>query len=260
MTRTPSARIQKIARGVCLVCLVCVSTGAEPATDDAGRARQIVARADDIRLPKDGFQSTVTITTQLRDKSSEVRQYRILSKGNENTLVMTLAPPVDRGQVMLMKGRDLWLFLPSVSQPVRLPLSQRLTGQVANGDLARANFTGDYNPHLLGMEKISNQDFYKLELNANDRGVTYHRVLYWVYKSTNWPYKAEFYAVSGRLLKTAYYTQYRKIGGAVRPTRLIMRDALVGGEQSILDYTDISPRNLPDKVFTKEYLKKLISG
>ena len=43
---------------------------------------------------------------------------------------------------MLMRGNDLWVFLPSVSQPVRLSLSQRLTGQVANGDLARANFSG----------------------------------------------------------------------------------------------------------------------
>ena len=260
MTRTPFTRILSIACGAGLIGLACVSTRAEPAATDEQGAQQIVARADEIRLPKSGFQSKVTITTQLQDKSSEVREYQILSKGNENALVMTLSPPVDRGQIMLMKGRDLWLFLPNVSQPVRLPLSQRLTGQVANGDLARANFTGDYNARLLGLEKISNQDFYKLELNANDRAVTYHRILYWVYKSTNWPYQAEFYAVSGRLLKTAYYTKYQKISGVVRPTRLIMRDSLAGGEQSILDYSEINPRDLPDKIFTKEYLKKLVSN
>ena len=50
----------------------------------------------------------------------------------------------DKGQVLLMRGRDLWIYMPNLSQPIRLALSQRLTGQVANGDLARANFSGDY--------------------------------------------------------------------------------------------------------------------
>lgn len=41
------------------------------------------------------------------------------------------------------------MFMPDVSQPVRLSLAQRLTGQVANGDLARANFASDYHPKIL---------------------------------------------------------------------------------------------------------------
>ncbi|PTR15591.1 MULTISPECIES: outer membrane lipoprotein-sorting protein [unclassified Nitrosospira] len=57
---------------------------------------------------------------------------------------MTTAPASERGQILLMKGRDLWIFVPDVFQPVRLSLSQQPTGQVTNGDLARANFTGNY--------------------------------------------------------------------------------------------------------------------
>jgi hypothetical protein len=36
-----------------------------------------------------------------------------------------------------------------------------------------------------------------------------------------------------------------------------MTDALRKEEISVMDYSDIRPRNLPDKIFTKEYLKKL---
>ena len=61
-------------------------------------------------------------------EATEAREYKVLSKGNDNTIVMTLQPPSERGQILLMKGRDLWLFLPDVSQPVRLSLAQRLTG------------------------------------------------------------------------------------------------------------------------------------
>ena len=52
--------------------------------------------------------------------ADDPRKYRVLSKGNENTVVMTTEPASERGQIMLMKGHDLWIFLPSVSQPVRL--------------------------------------------------------------------------------------------------------------------------------------------
>jgi hypothetical protein len=45
--------------------------------------------------------------------------------------------------------------------------------------------------------------------------------------------------------------------GKQRPTRLVMEDALHKDEQSVLDYSDMKLRDLPDKVFTKDYLKKL---
>ena len=218
---------------------------------------KIVELADRIRFPQNGFQVDVTITTTSSRRDRDIRQYRILSKGNTNTLVMTTAPAIDRGQIMLMKDRDLWVFLPSVSQPLRLPLSQRLTGQVANGDLARANFSGDYVAKLLRTEAIKAKKYYVLELTAARRGVTYHRVLYWVGDDKHWPYKAEFYTLSGRLLKTCLYQEFQKMGGRLRPTRLVMEDAMRPDERSVMEYANMKLRDLPDKVFTKNYLKKL---
>jgi Outer membrane lipoprotein-sorting protein len=90
-----------------------------------------------------------------------------------------------------------------------------------------------------------------------DRGVTYHRVLFWTRKSDSRPLKAEFYSLSDRLLKTAHYQNYQKMGGQMRPTRLVMDDALKKDEQSVLEYSNMRLRELPDKMFTKEYLKKL---
>jgi hypothetical protein len=156
-----------------------------------------------------------------------------------------------------MKGRDLWLFMPSVSQPVRLSLAQRLTGQVANGDIARANFAGDYSARTAAMETIEGAAFAVLDLTALDRSVTYPRVRYWVRSRDAWPHKAEFYSLSGRLLKTCVYGEFREAGGRIRPTRLTMTDALRKDEVSVMDYTDIRARSLPDRIFTKEYLKKL---
>jgi len=231
------------------------SSPAVPADDAA--ARSIVEKADLVRFPSEGFQVDVNVTSAQAGQAPESRKYRVLSKGNSNTVVMVTEPASERGQIMLMKGRDLWVFMPDVSQPIRIALSQRLTGQVANGDLARANFAADYNPRILRSETIGNDHYHVLELVAVDRSVTYQRVVYWVRKKDNWPFKAEFYSLSNRLLKTCKYENYQTMEGKQRPTRLVMEDALRSGEQSVLEYGSMKLRDLPDKVFTKDYLKKL---
>jgi outer membrane lipoprotein-sorting protein len=224
---------------------------------DTEPAQGILEKADQIRFPRESFQVDVTINTTSAGQPEDMHKYRVLSKGNENSVVMTTAPASEQGQILLMKGRDLWIFIPDVSQPVRLSLSQRLTGQVANGDLARANFTGDYTATILRTESIDGENHYVLELTGVDKSVTYHKVLYWVQQSNSRPYRAEFYSLSNRLLKTARYENYQTILGKQRPARLVMEDALHRGEKSILEYSEMKLRDLPDKIFTKDYLKKL---
>lgn len=220
-------------------------------------AQSILEKADKIRFPQESFQVNVAIRTTSPDHAEDLYHYQVLSKGNENSIVRITEPASERGQTILMKGRDLWVFMPSVSQPIRLSLSQRLTGQVANGDIARANFTGDYLPQLLRNESIDSEDYHVLELIGVDRSVTYQKVLLWVNQSSFRPYKAEFYSVSGRLLKTSRYENFDDILGEMRPTRIVMEDALKSDEVSILDYSDMKLRDLPDKLFTKDYLKRL---
>lgn len=231
------------------------SEAAAPEVDPA--ALEILRTADLIRFPSEGFQVDISILSKRADQSTEARKYQVLSKGNDKTVVIVTEPAEERGQTMLMSGRDLWVFLPNVSQPVRLSLAQRLTGQVANGDLARANFAGDYHPKLIRTDTLDGEAYHVLELKAVDRGVTYQRVLYWVKQKNGYPHKAEFYSVSNRLLKACRYENFQTMAGKVRPTRLVMDDALRAGEQSILEYREMKLRELPDKLFTKEYLKKI---
>lgn len=232
-------------------------TPALAAPEDAELARSILEKADQIRFPRESFQVDVSINTTAPGQPADMRRYRVLSKGNENSVVMVTEPASERGQILLMKGRDLWIFMPDISQPVRLSLSQRLTGQVANGDLARANFAGDYNATILRTDTIDGEKYYVLELSGVDRSVTYHKVLYWVRQSNFWPYRAEFYSLSDRLLKTSRYENFQPLLGKQRPTRLVMEDALRKGEESVLEYSEMKLRDLPDKIFTKDYLKKL---
>ncbi len=219
-------------------------------------AEEILRRADEVRNPQIDYTLTVTVTSVKRGNAAQTATYEVLVKGRDNTVIKTLSPRVDRGRVLLMKGRDLWAYLPTISKPLRISLRERLIGDVANGDLARANFSGDYTPALLRLDRLGDRDYYALTLTANAEDVTYAKVVLWVDRETFHPHHAEFYAVSGRLLKSCAYEDDRELGGAVRPTRLVMRDALAAGQTSTIVYDRIEVAPLPEKYFTKDYMKK----
>ena len=235
----------------CLLLCLPVICMADPSADE------ILEKADEVRSPQLDYKVFVNITSIKPGRDSRTAKYEVLIKGRNKTLIKTLYPKVDRGTSTLMIDYDLWVFLQTISKPLRISLQQRLFGDVSNGDIARANFYGDYNPKILRIENIDEKEYYVLELFAKDERVTYHRVILWVQKDNFHPFKAEFYAVSGRILKTCSYENYRRVLGKLRPTRLVLDDPLVKGQKSILEYQDMTSTDLPDKYFTKTYLKKL---
>lgn len=222
-----------------------------------GLAEKIVRKADEVRSPRLDYVVDVTVTSIKPGRSNKVAAYEVLVKGQEKTIIKTIAPAIDRGTTLLMIGRDLWAFMPDVSKPIRISLQQRLIGDVANGDIARANFSGDYTPSILRNEKIKGQTYYVLELIAKDDRVTYGKVVYWVNKKNYHPLKAEFYAASGRLLKKCSYENYKRLAGRLRPTSLVLKNPLAKGRISIIKYHQMKTRKLPAKYFTKNYMKRL---
>src|SRR5438093_12180787 len=132
------------------VALVLISTA--PAVAD--EAADIVREADRFRRPADSFVWKISITSQEAKKAPSVDGFEVFVKGAGRSFVKFVAPPRSVGRSLLALGRDLWIYLPDAGKPVRIPFSQRLVGQVANGDIARADYAGDYGATLRGEEAI----------------------------------------------------------------------------------------------------------
>lgn len=221
---------------------------------DGASAEEILRKSDDARMP-DG---TISFTVRVEDRNgTEVTgdtTYRVYAKGDDKAMIETSAPARLKGRKLLMRGDDLWLYLPTVKRPTRVGLQQRLTGEVANGDVARTRFFSDYNPKKTGEEKIGGKTCHKLELKAKKKETTYRRVLLWVEVGTFQPAKAEFFALSGKLLKRSEYLDYKNIMGGTRATRVLIRDALKPAKASELHYEEFNREELDDSFFTKESL------
>lgn len=228
------------------------------AEDNSPAAQEILLKSDEVRNPQLDYVTWVKVTSFKPNREPTIATYDVMVKGREKAVVKTLSPAVDKGRILLMLGNDLWAFLPEVSKPLRISLQERLIGDVANGDIARTNFSGDYTPELTKSEKIEGRDYYVLKLAAKTESVTYASATLWIDKENFHPFKAEFFAVSGRLLKTCSYENYRELAGRLRPTRLVMNDPVVKGKKSVIEYDSMKVKELPEKYFAKDYMKKLM--
>ena len=106
-------------------------------------------------------------------------------------------------------------------------------------------YTGVY----LRDEKVGAGECHVLELTAKRKGATYQRILYWLRIQDARPVRAEFYLTSGKHIKSATFDEFMTIGGRVQLRRLTLYDEIRHNSHSVLEYSNIAPRELPDKLF-----------
>lgn len=226
------------------------------ATAYALDADELVRDADEGRVPPGAIVFISHVEDYEDGRLERESSFKVLNKDRQASLVETLQPERQRGRKLLMDNDNLWYYTPDLRKPARVSLQQRLTGEVANGDLARTNFSGDYSARLVGRDKINGRDTYKLELAAKQKSVTYSRIDYWISVQGRLPVKAVFYAVSGKVLKTAEYTGVKNVLGKKCVTKTVFVDALDKGKKSVLTYSSHRPGRFPASVFNKEGLSE----
>ena len=145
------------------------------------------------------FAVDVELTSSTPDGHHETSKFRVYGKGIDRSDVEFTAPQTEKGKVMLMLRDAMWIYMPSASRPIRISPLQRLMGQASNGDVARTNFTVDYQPAGMAEEA----DAWVIELAAKDPAVAFNRVGLWVDRKSLEPRRAEFYVVSGKLIMRA---------------------------------------------------------
>jgi outer membrane lipoprotein-sorting protein len=148
-----------------------------------------------------------------------------------------------------MLGDDMWVYLPDTSRPVRITPLERLNGDASNGDVARTNYAVDYSAVYLRTEKVGSENCYVLDLTAKRKGSTYQRILYWLRTEDARPVRAEYYLTSGKHIKSATFDEYFSVGGKPQLHRWTLYDEIRHNSRSVLEYSGIAPRGLPDKLF-----------
>ncbi|MFW7380023.1 MAG: outer membrane lipoprotein-sorting protein [Oligoflexus sp.] len=218
------------------------------ASEDKIDAEEILRRADAIRCPEDDFVMRVVIQNSGSDQLTELE---VFTKGQSKTLIKTLQPARDRGRNMLMLDEAMWAYVPNLKRAVRISLSQKLTGEAANGDISRMRWAGDYEASITD----ETDEHWVLDLKARKKGLTYEKIKAYVAKKNFRPLKAEYLSLSGLPLKYASFQDYRELAGAVRPGEIVIEDAKRKDQKSVIKIQSIEKKPLSDAIFNQNNLR-----
>jgi outer membrane lipoprotein-sorting protein len=170
----------------------------------------------------------------------------------------TFEPLRSKGSKMLQVDYNMWLSKPGLKKPIPISPRQRLSGQAAIGDIAATNYQRDYTVKFLRDEMMDKKQCHVLELTAKNRQTTYDRVLYWISEGHSVGVRAEFYSLSGKLLKQAEfeYANRIEIQGKSVPfiSRMVITDALTDA-RTTLDYSQVKVQSIPPDQFDVSHLE-----
>lgn len=198
-----------------------------------------------------GIEWEIKVVSRDGDRTDEPQ--RLLVKAVDDSSVAETREPVRfKGSRILQVERNMWLTRPGLSKPIPVSPRQRMSGQASNGDIAATNYAGDYDAQMGGTETLDGEPCYVLNLAAKHKRTTYDRIRYWVSVKRLVGIKAEFYSVSGKLLKTATFEYHNTIEheGKRIPfiSRMTIRDALVDAETT-MDFGTVKVKKIAASEF-----------
>lgn len=188
------------------------------------------------------------IKLQSRDGERNDEPQRILVKAVDDSSVAETQEPVRfKGSKILQVERNMWMTRPGLSKPIPISPRQRMSGQASNGDIAATNYAGDYDAQLGATENIDGEECHVLNLAAKHKRATYDKIRYWVSVKRVVGIKAEFYSVSGKLLKTATFQYGNTIEheGKRIPfiSKMTIRDALIDAE-TVMEFGTVKVKKI----------------
>ena len=194
----------------------------------AQNAEDIVRRLEaNQRFRTQEAEGALIITDRFGSRTKTFVSY---AEGRERML-LAFTNPEEKGQKILRLQDEIYLYFPDAEEVVRLQGSA-LKEAVMGSDFSYEDLTGEksvldlYNVRLLDSEQLGGREQHLLELKAKGRGVAYPLQKLWVDAVEFIPRRAEYYALSGRLLKTLEVLEVRQVAGRSVMSRAIMRDAL----------------------------------
>ena len=181
----------------------------------------------------------------------------------KRSFVRIVSPAKEAGIGSLRIGSEMWNYLPNVERVIKIPPSMMLQpwmgSDFTNDDLVKeSSILDDYTHKVIGVVPLDGVDIVQIEaVPKPDAAVVWGRIVYWVRRADSVPLRQEFFSERGERVRVLSFSDVRKVGGRVLPTRWEMRpDAKPGNVTTVVLKDAVFNQPVEEEIFSQRNLQK----
>ncbi len=186
-------------------------------------ALELLQRYDQVMSPRT-FDGLLVMIAHRQDDTTRSYKFRVMKSEDDKVRMWFFEPASAKGQEMLRVGDNMWVYMPNLKRSLRIASRESFQGgDFNNGDVLRVNYVADYTAKIVPSD---DDKTWLLDLAAKTKEATYDHIKLWMTKDKQQPAKAEYYAASGKILRSAKFEDVKNFHGLDRPSHITMRNEL----------------------------------
>jgi len=247
---------------IALLLLLLVPVPARPLDQQA--TDEIVRTIDERERSSGDWKALVYMEAKEKDKTDVVYELVVYRRDKEQKLVfLFLEPRTEAGKGYLRIEKNLWFYDPRVGRWERRTERERIGGtDTRRGDLDESRLAEEFTARWEADEKLGKYEVHRILLTARPGvDVAFPTVRLWVDQATGNVLKRQEMALSGRLMRTAYYPRWKKVYSESKKAdvwyaeEMRFYDEVEKANQTLVLVKSIDLRPLDPNLFTKAWLE-----
>ena len=181
--------------------------------------------------------------------------------GQADSLFRIIAPPKDKGNGTLKKGKEMWMFNPKVNRVIKLPPSMMshswMGSDFSNNDLSKTDsLIKDYDHQITGTETHDGKTVYLINSIPKPGAPVIWGMQKLKIREDLVFLSQAFFDEDLRLVKIMTASQIQMLGGKIFPRVWRMRKAEATDEYTELVYRELAFKDgIPENILTVSNLK-----
>jgi hypothetical protein len=225
---------------------------------------KVVATIDDRQRNSGDWKSLCYMEQKEKGKTDVVYELLVYRRdADDKQMFLFTKPKSEAGKGYLRIEKNLWMYDPATGRWERRTERERIGGtDTRRGDLDESRLTEEFDAVWVGEEKLGVYAVDHLKLTVKPGvDVAFPVVQLWVDKATLNVLKRQVFALSGKLMRTAYYPRWKKVYSASKrsdvwyPEEMRFFDEIEKGNSTLILIKEIDLRPLEANLFTKAWLE-----
>ena len=244
--------------------LLLASLALPAAALDPDALKKVIATIDDRQRNSGDWKALCYMEAKEKGKTDVVYELVVYRRDEDDKQMFLFTKPrSEAGKGYLRIEKNLWLYDPSTGRWERRTERERIGGtDTRRGDLDESRLTEEYDAAWEADEKLGVYDVHRILLKVKPGvDVAFPQVRLWVDQASLNILKRQELALSGRLMRTAYYPRWKKIYSESKkadvwyPEEMRFFDEIEKENSTHILIKEIDLRPLAANLFTKAWLE-----